>query len=447
MSLKTLHLTNAWHATSGGIGTFYRSLLRAANEVGHQLRLLVPAEQDRVEEVGEYGRIYHLRSAHAPLNRSYRMIYPPHYLRKRGQLRDILNSEQPDLIEICDKYTLPYLGGLLRIKKLSGVDLHCPILGLSCERMDENMLAYVSRSPLGKRFCRWYMKNIYFPQFDHHVANSLHTAEELREASRGHKIRRGVWVRPMGVDASRFSPSLRSESLRQTLAASAGGGSDSILLLYAGRLVPEKNLDLLAKTLGALMTRRRRDYRLLIAGQGMSRDSLAAACESISPGHTLFLDHLSDRAELARVYASADIFVHPNPREPFGIAPLEAMASGLPLVAPNVGGITSYSSAANAWLVPPEAPLFADAVESVLDERELRDRRVRSALETAARYDWKFISRDFIQFYREMVTYFRDPGAGPARPPLFYSTLGDYWGREIEGANSRSEERAHTTPG
>ena len=142
MSLKTLHLTNAWHATSGGIGTFYRSLLDAANATGHQLRLVVPAEADSIQEVGAYGRIYQVKSARAPLNGSYRFLYPLHYLRPHGRICEILNAEQPDLIEICDKYTLPYLGGLLRIGKLKGVELKAPIVGLSCERMDENLAAY-----------------------------------------------------------------------------------------------------------------------------------------------------------------------------------------------------------------------------------------------------------------------------------------------------------------
>ena len=431
MSLKTLHLTNAWHATSGGIGTFYRSLLEAANAIGHSLRLVVPADEDRIEEVGDWGRIYHLKASHAPLNRSYRMMYPPHYLSKNGRIKEILNAEAPDLIEICDKYTLPYLSGLLRINKLKGVKLHVPVIGLSCERMDENMSAYLSRSALGKRFCRWYMKNIYFVQFDHHIANSEHTAQELREASRGHKVRRAVWVAPMGVDVARFSPSLRSTELRQQLIERCGGRSDSTLLLYAGRLVPEKNLNLLAETIGRLNRCGLGDFRLVVAGEGISQSELARVCESNAPGRTAFLGHVSSRDELARLYATSDLFVHPNPREPFGIGPLEAMASGLPLVAPNCGGITSYANESNAWLAPPSAEDFANAIERVLTDPKGREVRVRAALQTASSYDWQVISRDFLALYAEIAEFFHGRRQRPVRPPLFYSTPGDFWGREI----------------
>jgi alpha-1,6-mannosyltransferase len=435
MSLKTLHLTNAWHATSGGIGTFYRSLLDAANATGHSLRLVVPGDRDWVEQVGDFGRIYYLRSAHAPLNRSYRMLYPGRYLARSGRIKEILNSERPDLIEVCDKYTLPYMAGLLRIRRLSGVNLRVPVIGLSCERMDENMAAYLSRGGLGKRFCRWYMKNIYFVQFDHHVANSEHTAEELREASRGHKVRRGVWVCPMGVNTGRYSPGLRSVELRERLLRRSGGSSDSALLLYVGRLVPEKNLNLLAEMLGELHGRGRRDYRLAIAGQGISQTEFARLCERLAPGHVSFLGHVSSGEQLARLYASADVFVHPNPREPFGIAPLEAMASGLPLVAPDRGGVRSYANGSNAWLAPAEAVRFAKAVESVLDDVPLRNRRVSQALGTAARFDWKAISRDFLRLYAEIIDLHHERGQITARPPLFYSTPGDMWGREVENSS------------
>jgi alpha-1,6-mannosyltransferase len=429
--MKTPHLTNAWHSTSGGIGTFYRSLLDRANQTGHSLRLVVPSDRDRVKEAGAFGRIYHVNSARAPLYFGYRMLYPYHYLSRRGRICEILNAERPDLIEICDKYTLPYLGGLLRVHKLKCVDLKAPIIGLSCERMDENMLAYFGGSALGKRFCRWYMKNIYFPQFDSHIANSEHTAGELRDASRGHKVKRGVWVMPMGVDTASFSPELRSASLRSDLARRCGGTEQSVLLLYAGRLAPEKNLPLLAEVLGVLAARYERDFRLLVAGQGMLRESFERLCHSAAQGRVCFLGHLATKGELARLYASADVFVHPNPREPFGIAPLEAMASGLALVAPNSGGVTSYADAGNAWLADADPHSFAAAIEAAAAPGPDRDAKIARAFATSQDYEWGSIAGEFLEFYREAVACFRGERGETARPARFYSTPGDYWGREV----------------
>lgn len=250
--IKTLHLTNAWHATSGGISTFYRALIAAANEEGRFIRLVVPGESDCVETVGRFGRIYFVKARRAPLNASYRILMPGAFLPRDAAIRRILDQERPDLVEVCDKYTLPYLSGLLRERWLLGRSFRPVTVGLSCERMDENFAAYIGEGGIGKAFSRVYMKWLYFPMFDHHIAVSEHTAEELVPASRGHKVRRGVWVSPMGVDCDRFQPARRTAPLRRALISKSGGGERTTLLLYAGRLVAEKNLPLLVDLMDRL---------------------------------------------------------------------------------------------------------------------------------------------------------------------------------------------------
>jgi hypothetical protein len=78
--MKTLHLTNAWHETSGGIATLYRALLQAAERRGQEIRLIVPGGEDRVERVGKHAVIYHLKAQRAPFNSNYRMLWPTSYL-------------------------------------------------------------------------------------------------------------------------------------------------------------------------------------------------------------------------------------------------------------------------------------------------------------------------------------------------------------------------------
>jgi hypothetical protein len=204
--LKTLHLTNCWHASSGGIGTFYKALFEAAEREGHYMRLVVPGESTSVQEVGRFGRIYQIEAPRAPLNRDYRMVLPHRYLFPRTALQRIVNHELPDLIEVSDKYAMLYLAGLLRTRRLPGVRVRPTVVGMSHERMDDNAVAYVTGGEAGQRFCRWYMKWVYFPMFDHHITVSEYTAAELIRASRGHKVRRGIWVAPMGVDCERFTP-------------------------------------------------------------------------------------------------------------------------------------------------------------------------------------------------------------------------------------------------
>jgi hypothetical protein len=102
--------------------------------------------------------------------------------------------------------------------------------------------------------------------------------------------------------------------------------------------------------------------------------------------------------------ANCDAFIHSNPREPFGIAPLQAMASGLPLVAPNCGGILTYASAQNAWLVPPDAQSFASVIKELFAHDKLREERCQRALETAATFCWQKVAASFFELYSEICS-------------------------------------------
>src|SRR5580704_5776534 len=99
---KTLHLTNAFHATSGGVATSYRALLKEADKSSRLMRLVVPSDRDDVEEVGRFGRIYHVAAPHGRLfDTRYRTIFPQRYLiGASGRIWEILAAEQPDLLEI-----------------------------------------------------------------------------------------------------------------------------------------------------------------------------------------------------------------------------------------------------------------------------------------------------------------------------------------------------------
>lgn len=430
--MKTLHLTNAWHEASGGVGVFYRALLEASEREGHQMRLVVPGDHTSAEDCGRFGRIYRIEAPRAPLNRDYRIIYPHRYLLPGTALQRILNKERPDLVEVSEKYTMLWFTGLLRTGRLPGVKLRPTTVGVSHERMDENLSAYLTRSNAGQRFARFYMKWLYFPCFDHHVTVSEHTAAELITASHGHKIRRGIWISPMGVDCECFTPHRRSAEGRNRLRSDTGAPDTAAILLYAGRLAPEKNLPLLLDTMSLLEADR---YQLAIAGEGTMRQTLEAACRRRGIRNVVFLGHIAERDRLADYYANADIFLHPNPREPFGIAPLEAMAAGLALVAPKSGGVSSYAGPGNAWLTEPTAAAFARAIREIRSHPAEAARRAAAARRTAEAYGWPAIAAGYLRLYRELDAITKGERAMSVSSfsiqPTAWSTPGDRFGREI----------------
>src|SRR5215475_5931288 len=402
MPIKTLHITNAYHGASGGIRAFYRALLGAANRHGRLMRLIVPGERSEVEEVGSCGRIYHVAARRAFLfDNRYRLLMPPTYAPPfRGELWRILRDERPDLIEVCDKYSLHWLGGLLRRGLIPGLR-RPPLVGMSCERMDNNIEAFLGRGRAKLFWSRLYLGYSYIPFFDYHIANSNYTATELREAMRA-RHDRPVYVRPMGVNIDDLAMARRSEKSRRELIARFGCGENAKLLLYAGRLSPEKNVPLLIDTL----ERSAPDFMLIVAGDGPLACDLENEARIRAPGRVHLLGHIGDREKLIRLYADCDAFIHPNPREPFGIAPLEAMAAGLPLVAPNAGGVLSYADETNAWLAEPNGESFAAAARAVINDPATRKDKLARARWTARQYQWRVVTDSFFQLYDELIDQF-----------------------------------------
>lgn len=400
MPVKTLHLTNYWHERSGGISTFYRQLMKAAEQQHRRMVLIVPGAREEVHGFG-HCTLYQIAAPPSWLGKDYRTIYPREFFLPGSRIQRILAEEQPDLVEICDKYSLVYLAPLLRHGLARDVNLRPVVIGLSCERMDENFATYVSRSRWGQLFTRLYMRHIYFPFFDHHLAVSENTAAELKSVADGHLVERGVWVRPMGVDIERFSPTKRNPELRKRLLANFRNAAEATLLLYVGRLAPEKNLNLLISTMAELAGTGR-DFRMIVVGDGIARDEFLQNANAAAPGKFLLLGHVARRDELASIYASCNAFVHPNPTEPFGIAPLEAMASGLALVAPDQGGVTSYANDCNAFLAPAAPTDFARAILQACDGTAETARKVETAIVTANALAWPNVAQMFFSLYDQL---------------------------------------------
>ena len=202
-----------------------------------------------------------------------------------------------------------------------------------------------------------------------------------------HGVQR-VWMWGRGVDTQRFSPAARSEALRRALAP---GGE--VLAGYVGRLAPEKQVELLAGV-AALP-----GVRLVIVGGGPAEPRL----RRLMPSAVFLGQHRG--GQLACIFASLDVFVHSGCHETFGQTIQEAAASGLPVVAPAVGGpVDLVGDGVTGYLVPPgDAAALAAATRRLAADPVSRAAMGRAARQRVLACSWAALGDQLIGHYAAVL--------------------------------------------
>lgn len=216
-------------------------------------------------------------------------------------------------------------------------------------------------------------------------------AVELALRNRGYRIQ-SFEVLKNGVDADLFDPAKRDDGLRESL----GGGR--ALLLYAGRLSREKGLERLAAGYADLRSRRD-DVHLIVAGDGPYRARMEAGLGDLAT-FTGFLEG----EELARVFASCDVFVFPSTTDTLGRAVIEAQASGLPAVVHDTGGPKEcIRPGISGFSVSSGEREFFGRVELLLDDPWLREQMGHAARGFAEILSWQAVLDDLSAVHSRLL--------------------------------------------
>jgi glycosyltransferase involved in cell wall biosynthesis len=222
--------------------------------------------------------------------------------------------------------------------------------------------------------------------------NLCPSSETRRELVEQGVPRVGIWRG--GVDAERFHPEKRSLAMRARLSE---GRPDQPLLLYVGRLAREKSIESLAWVMDTLP-----EARLALVGDGPDKPRLERVFAKL-PVH--FAGFLAGD-ELAEAYASADVFVMPSRTETLGFVALEAMASGVPVVAADAGGLRDLvRHGENGLLYEPRNRKGALApIQQLLASRGLRLELARMGRKTAENASWEAETHRLVAAYEEART-------------------------------------------
>ena len=347
--MRIAQLANFVGPTSGGMKVVIEQLGQGYVDAGHTRIFVFPGARDEVVE-SEAGILVSVRAP--KVSEQYRMIFQP------WRALDVLDRFRPTSVEVSDKWTLSPVGRWAAKRSVGSVLF-------SHERLSD-MLAMWARRSFGVEAAVGALNRRLAKEFDAVVVTSQFAADEF--AQTGARLE----LAPLGVDLATFHPS-------------AGSPADDGVLkfCYVGRLSHEKSPQLAVATVAELHRRGHR-VRLDLYGTGPDQAELQ---EAAGDAPVFFQGFVAGRPEVAKRIAAADISLSVCPAETFGLAVLEALACGTPVVTSNRGGAHELVDATSGAAGRPDPASLADAVESLLPR--LGPGLRAAARARAERYPWQ----------------------------------------------------------
>jgi alpha-1,6-mannosyltransferase len=381
--MKICDISSFYSDQGGGVRTYHlQKLAYFERHPEHEYLMIIAGPRNEVREVAG-GRIYRVRGVSVSPKGGYRQLvdFP--------EIRRILRLERPDVIESGSAYLDCWLA------LAAGADWAPLFSGFyHADFPDSYMAPAVDGLPraISKPFVDFWKRYVRFTysRFDATCVTSRYIQSKLS----GYGLRNTFLV-PLGVDSEHFSPAKRDEDIRRQLGVREG----EKLALYVGRFWSEKGIDVLTKAiprLGAI-----EGLHVALVGDGTLEGQIKAAAAPFERVHVL--GYVSDRDLLARIYASADLFLSPGPYETFGLSTVEALSSGVPVVAASTGGASESVGGSGAGMLfkAHDAGDFVRCVEVMLRaDLEALGRRARRFVEES--YSWDRTFQRMIAHYEEL---------------------------------------------
>lgn len=318
-------------------------LVRYLRQRGHEVLQAVPnCKANSPQE-----HIVEFRAVPFPLYPEMPIILPHWRFHRRSFER--LEAFKPDLVHLMSPGVLAYFGLLWARRR------GCPVVA----SYETDIIHYMHYYGFGRfeqllwRYLRWLYNNC------HHT----YTPSEVTKNQLINGGIRDVRVFGRGVDNVLFHPHKRSEAVRE----SWGLGPDGVMVLYAGRLSKEKSLDVLLNAFVPLV-QESPQARLVVVGDGPERRPLLRSFKHPNITFTTW----KKGEELATLFASADVFALPSTTETLSLVSMESMASGVPVLAMNAGGVRDVVQHERTGLLANSASEFERGLRRLIDDVPLR---------------------------------------------------------------------------
>jgi phosphatidylinositol alpha 1,6-mannosyltransferase len=363
--MRVLVVAESFLPQLNGVTNSVRRVLEHLAQEGHDALLVAPTGPD----VYAGFRVVRTRGTSLPFYRDFRIGLETH-----GRLRGVMQEFRPDVVHVASPATL----GIQALRAAEGLGI--PTVAI----YQTDMIGFAERYHLagGRQAMTWLTRRIHL-QADRTLAPSTASIHQLEELG---VPRLALW--PRGVDLEAFHPGFRSDGLRRQIAPDG-----RLLVGYVGRLAPEKELELLAYLCADPR------FAVVVVGGGPDESRLRRMLPAAS-----FLGVLTG-AELSRAYASLDVFVHTGRHETYCQSAQEALASGVPVVAPRAGGpIDVVVDGVSGFLYEPgDGDDLGGYVDRLVRDPAFRTRMGVDARASVEGRSWASVNEALLRHYRDVI--------------------------------------------
>jgi alpha-1,6-mannosyltransferase len=381
-AIGVLDISEFFGETTGGVRTYLLEKARYVQRRPHLRQVIVvPGARDEILEAAGV-RCYRLRGAPIPTQKPYRFMLGTRSTRR------IVAHERPSVIEVGSAWSAPWLAHLaVRSDAVPAVWFyHSNFPRIIAPHPRAAGPARRAASALAWRYVRRLGRMVRAT-----IAPCRTVVEELERAG----VPNVVHV-PLGVDLELFTPARRvaAGDTRRRLALPEGP-----LALYVGRFAGEKELDLVLDAWQEVQ--RRTGARLVLAGAGPAEASLRRARGG---DRAIWIPYERNRERLADLYGAVDLYVAPGPAETFGLSAMEALASGLPIVSVDRGGVAEAvtRSGAGRLYAAGDAGHFAEVTLALLGA-DLRHLGATGRAFAEAHHSWPRVFDRLFEVYAGIV--------------------------------------------
>lgn len=370
--------TDSYKPYISGVVMSIENSVRELQALGHEVYVFAPRYPDAAED--EPG-VFRFRSFRSPSNNDYSVAIPISL-----RLRSVLRELDLDLIHVHS----PFLLG--RVGAAQARRLEIPLV-FTYHTLYEQYVHYV---PLNQEFTRRVTVQLtrYFCNLCDTVLTPTAAVKRLIE---GYGVKSPIEVLPTGIDLQRFKDGDRNW-LKKRCGIQPGGR----VLLFVGRLTKEKNLEFLLRAF-KLVAGKFNVYLVLVA-RGPEEDNLKRLAETLGIAERVVFTGQMVGDELVNCYYGADLFVFPSVTETQGLVVVEAMATGLPVVAVDAFGVSEMvDDRVDGILTHHDEEQFGRAVESLLTNEPLRQQMAEQAMIKAQSLSAPVITRRLEEIYRRLI--------------------------------------------